>query len=66
MTRFAKINPDGEITDEREIPQSAVLACPHFIIVAEHYRDDNTCRCDDPTHTEMRAAGYVWSGKEWK
>lgn len=35
--------------------------CPHFIMVGEHYRDNGTCRCDDPTCAEMADWGYVWS-----
>lgn len=26
----------------------------------EHYREDGSCRCDDPNHKEMIAWGYVW------
>lgn len=68
MTQFGKLNPDGTLSDVREIPQSELMACPHFILVPEHYRDDNSCRCDDPTHVEMREWGYAWSETErrWK
>lgn len=62
MTRFGELHPDGSITNERDIPQSAMLACPHVILVPEHYRADNSCRCNDSTHKEMLAWGYVW---EW-
>ena len=69
MTRFSKLtlDPDGKPveTDIREIPQSAMLKCPHFIMVAEHYREDNTCKCDDPKETVMAEWGYHWDGKLW-
>jgi len=68
MTRFSKLTlVDGKPveTDIREIPQSAMVDCPHCIMVASHYRADNTCRCDDPEHDEMRNWGYEWSGKQW-
>lgn len=39
--------------------------CPHAIIVPSHYRDDGSCRCDDPTHTEMEEWGYSWVDNGW-
>ena len=71
MTRFSKLslNEHGKVVETyvRDIPQSAMLACPHFIIVAEHYRTDNTCRCNDVKHTEMHEWGYEWdnSKQQW-
>lgn len=50
----------------RAIPWSAIGACPSLIMVAEHYRPDNTCRCDDESHTEMVEWGYVWDGSRWQ
>jgi hypothetical protein len=52
-------------TDVREIPQSAMRRCPHYIMVAEHYRADNSCRCDDKDHHEMAEWGYAWDGLVW-
>ena len=58
MTSFMKLilDKDGKPveTEVRNIPQSTMKNCPHFIMVAEHYRTDNTCRCNDATHTEMK------------
>lgn len=39
--------------------QSDILRCPHCIIVPEHYREDGTCYCNDPTATIMLEWGYV-------
>lgn len=66
MTKFCKAElQDGRlvIVEEREIPQSALMACPHCIFVAEHYRDDGSCKCDDPNEKVMREWGYRWSKK---
>lgn len=60
MTLFGKLNPDGTLTDTREIAQSDIMACPHFVLVAEHYRDDGSCRCDDKTDASMAEWGYSW------
>ena len=59
--KFGTLHPDGTVTDEREITKEDVRRCPFFILVPEHYREDGTCRCDDPTHVEMRDWEYVWS-----
>ena len=50
----------------RRLPRAAVAACPHVIMVPEHYREDDTCRCDDPDHTEMRRWGYRWRDGRWR
>lgn len=60
MTEFGELQPDGRLTNVRTIPQSALLACPHFILMPEHYRGNDTCRCDDPLHAEMADWGYNW------
>lgn len=65
MVEFGELHPDGTLVNRRTIPQTEIMRCPHLIMVPEHYRDDNTCRCDDPDHTEMREWGYVWSGAAW-
>lgn len=67
MTTFGVLHPDGSVTRVREIRQSDIAACPHFILVAEHYREDGSCRCDARNAPEMQDAGYVWSeqAKRW-
>lgn len=63
--QFGDLGPEG-LTNVRTIRQSDVQACPHFILVPEHYRDDGSCRCDDPEATEMADGGYVWiDGAGW-
>lgn len=64
--KFAKLHPDGTVTGEREIRQTDVQACPHFILVPEHYREDGSCRCDDPEHAAMRELGYKWRDGRWQ
>ena len=69
MTRFSKMEMrDGKMveTNVREIKQSDMMKCPHFIMVAKHYRDDGSCRCNDKAHTEMKAWGYKWRGGSWR
>lgn len=50
----------------KKIRLSDVGACPHCILVPEHYRDDGSCRCDDPDAAGMAEGGYVWvDGAGW-
>lgn len=42
--------------------------CPHSIMVPEHYREDGSCKCDDPNDPLMAEWGYYWSEdyEEWQ
>ena len=44
-----------------QIPIEYIVKCPFFIMVPEHYREDGTCKCDDPEHRRMmiREWGYA-------
>jgi hypothetical protein len=64
MTQFGTLNPDGTLTNVRVIKQGDLLKCPHVILVADHYREDGRCRCDDPAHRVMKTWGYKWSSKK--
>lgn len=45
----------------RFISADSIRSCPWTILAPEHYRrEDGSCRCDDPNHTEMVEWGYVW------
>ncbi len=71
MTRFSTLHPDGTETNVREIKQSDMLACPHFIMVAEHYRDDGSCKCkgddaDTVAHQAMMVLEWGYSPSDFK
>lgn len=68
MTRFSKLElKGGELveTEVRQIKQSDMLRCPHCIMVADHYRADGTCKCNDPNETVMKEWGYEWKDGAW-
>lgn len=49
--RFSTLNlTDGKLVESniRTLKQSDLLACPFAIMMPDHYRDDGTCKCDDP------------------
>jgi len=62
---FGTLSPKG-LADVRMIKQSDIGKCPHVIMVASHYRDDGSCRCNDKSHTKMREWGYRWSDGAWR
>lgn len=69
MTRFSKaILKDGKLveTEVRDIDQRDLMACPHFILMPRHYREDGTCRCNDSDDPAMRGWGYRWDGVRWR
>lgn len=65
--KFGKLDEDGRLIQERTLKQSDIMACPHIIMVPEHYREDGSCRCDDINHSEMVMWGYKWDleKKQW-
>jgi len=71
MTRFSRLLPPigdepAREVDIREIKQSDLMKCPHCILVADHYREDGSCRCNDPDHKVMKQWGYKWKGERWQ
>lgn len=72
MVRFSDLiqGEDGKGVEinVREISREDIMRCPHVIMVAMHYREDGTCRCNDPKHREMKEWGYTWDRqvKVWR
>lgn len=54
------LHPDGTFTDEKKLSRDSIRACPHYILLGEHYRANGICRCNDVNHSEMKEWGYVW------
>ena len=68
MVEFSEGKLEGDVLSVRHvrtIRQSSISNCPHFIFDPGHYREDETCRCDDPSHTDMAEWGYAWDGNIW-
>ena len=65
--QFGTLQPDGTVTNQRTIKHSTIRSCPHLIMVADHYREDGTCKCDDPNEKVMVEWGYRWNEeqKQW-
>jgi hypothetical protein len=63
--RFSKLHPDGTETDVREIDRSTIMACPHLIMVPEHYWPDSSCKCDDPDEQARMIAEWGYSKSDF-
>ena len=61
---FGTIGPNG-ITNVRIIKQSDIAKCPHFILDADHYREDGTCKCDDPEEQRKMIREWGYSRKDF-
>lgn len=65
---FLEMGEGGEVTLARQISMDSIRACRHLILSPEHYRENGTCRCNDPYHSVMKERGYTWDvdRKEWR
>lgn len=64
MVKFGTLQPSGRLTNVREIKQSDIARCPHYIFAPDHYRPDGTCKCNDKDDPQMRGYGYRWDRKK--
>jgi len=62
---FGTLTPDG-LTNVRLIKQSDIGRCPFVIMVAEHYREDGTCKCDDPVERERMIREWEYKPEDFK
>ena len=63
--KFGPLHPDGTLTNERSIRQSDIVACPHAIFDPSHYREDGTCKCDDPEEQAMMIEDWGYSPEDF-
>ena len=49
---FGTLHPDGTLTNQRTVKRMDIARCPQFILMAEHYREDGSCRCDEGHYDE--------------
>jgi hypothetical protein len=63
--QFGTLHPDGALTNRRSIKHSDLRKCKFAILVPEHYREDGSCRCDDPGHRAMMIAEWGYGAKDF-
>lgn len=62
---FGTLQPDGTLSNVRLIKQSDIGKCPFFIMVPDHYREDGTCKCNDPEYREKVMKGWGYKKKDF-
>jgi len=66
MIKFSTLNSDGSVTNVREIKREDMQKCPFSIMVADHYREDGTCKCDDEEHRKMMIKEWEYKKSDFK
>lgn len=64
--KFGTLHQGGRLTNVRHIKQTTINACPHVIFLPEHYRDDGSCKCDDPQEQAMMIREWGYSRSDFK
>lgn len=63
---FGTLQPDGQLTNVRQIKQADIGACPHVIFIPSHYRPDGTCKCDDAEERAMMIREWEYEPGDFK
>jgi hypothetical protein len=66
FNRLDLIDGKPVVSTIKTVKHSDIGACPHHIMVPEHYQPSGACRCTDPEHTVMADWGYVWKKGGWR
>jgi hypothetical protein len=64
--QFGTLHPDGSLTNIRHIKQRDMLACPYCIMMPDHYREDGSCKCDDPTEQAKMIKEWGYKKSDFK
>ena len=59
--QFGTLSPDGTLTNQRSIKQADIGRCPNVIFVADHYREDGSCKCNSRSHRDMMIAEWEYT-----
>jgi hypothetical protein len=62
---FAVVGESG-ISNVREIKQSAIAACPYFILMADHYRQDGSCKCSNKVERAKMIKNWGYKKSHFK
>lgn len=67
MTKVTFTSLDNEGNQIGSVTVVDTCNCPHQILIASHYRDNGTCKCDDPNDPDMAEREYEWDDnlKQW-
>lgn len=59
---------NGELveTSRRLIKQTDIQRCPFVIMVPEHYREDGSCKCNDPAERERMKLEWEYTDQDFR
>lgn len=66
VTQFGTLSPDGELTNVRSIKQADLRKCRFTILMADHYREDGSCKCDDSEHRKRMIKEWEYSVSDFQ
>jgi hypothetical protein len=64
--QFGTLQVNGELTNVRNIAQASVKACPFCILIAEHYREDGSCKCNDLVEQKKMIKEWGYKKSDFK
>lgn len=64
--QFGTLHPDGTVSDERRVKTDNILACSFAIMVPEHYREDGSCKCNDPEEQARMIREWDYTESDFK
>ncbi len=61
-------NGNGSLVESnvRMIKQSNIGKCPFVIMMPSHYREDGSCKCNDPAEREMMKRDWEYTDKSFR
>lgn len=60
---FNRMDSEGHVTHIKTLSREVIGRCPTLIFLPEHYRDDGTCRHDEPNCEEGDCQNLKYEGE---
>lgn len=60
---FNTMDSEGHVTHIKTLSRDTIGRCPSFILLASHYRDDGSCRHDEPNCEEDGCTNLKYNGE---
>ena len=66
IIKYGTLQRDGTLTNVRFLNQSSIAKCPFYIFDITHYREDGTCKCNDPEHQKFMIKNWGYKKSSFK
>ena len=64
--KFASLNQNGTLSNVREVDQKTFARCPFHIFDPSHYRNDGSCKCNDPDERKKMIKDWGYKKSDFK